>query len=301
MPEVVVVGSINLDLSLIVERFPDPGETVIGGDVLRGGGGKGANQAVAAARLGRRVALAGAVGGDDVGTHLLQLLADEGILIDHVRRVAESPSGLAVIEVDASGENRIVVISGANALLTIDDLGPLAELVASSPVVLAQLEIPVPVVEALAKLPRQGRFVLNPAPAVLDIDLDGVDILVPNRGELAGMLGVGVAENSDDLVDQAKQLGRGFEAVVVTLGGDGALVIDGLRAGATSVETVPAVAVDAVDTTAAGDAFCGGLADALCLGADIGEAARWAGRVAAATVTRRGAQSSLPARSDVLN
>lgn len=308
-PEVLVVGSINLDLSLTVERFPEAGETIIGQDVLRGGGGKGANQAVAAARLGRRVAMVGAIGNDDSGALLLRQLHHEGIDIDRVDIIDDTPSGLAVIEVDAAGENRIVVISGANAAIESSHVERLADVVANAPVILTQLELPTKVVDALAAMDRNGRLILNPAPAQPGTSLDGVDILVPNQGELAMLAGsasasandkVDAGATQDELVDQVKSLGSNLEAVVVTLGGEGALVVDGLRSGSTSVEAIEPLPVDAIDTTAAGDAFCGGLADALCLGADITEAARWASKVAAVTVTRRGAQSSLPHRSDVL-
>lgn len=298
--EVVVVGSINLDLSLQVERFPEAGETVLGGDVLRGGGGKGANQAVAAARLGRRVAMVGAIGDDDAGAYLHRLLAAEGLDTEHVEQLDGVASGLAVIEVDASGENRIVVASGANAEVTVERLERAASMIAAAPVVLAQLEIPIAVVQHLATMERRGTFVLNPAPAVAAIDLAGVDILVPNRGELAGLVGAEVGSKTGDLVDQVKLLVDGPAAVVVTLGGDGALVVDGLRTGSITVDRVRAIPVEAVDTTAAGDSFCGGLADALCLGAEVGEAARWGAKVGAVTVTRRGAQSSLPMRSDIV-
>lgn len=310
-PEIVVVGSINLDLSLSVERFPEAGETVIGRDLLRGGGGKGANQAVAAARLGRRVAMVGRVGQDDAGDLLLRMLADEGVATDHVARGHETPSGLAVIEVDAEGENRIVVISGANAAVVEADLRPVSPVIAEVPVILTQFEIPIATVQALAGLSRKGLLIVNPAPAMAGLDYSQVDIVVPNRGELATLTAASTdASSVGEVVDQAKMIGRdrdtgaptdgGPNSVVVTLGAAGALVVDGLRTGPLVVEELPAVAVEAVDTTAAGDAFCGGLADALCLGADVVEAARWATRVAAAAVTRRGAQASLPARSDVL-
>jgi ribokinase len=300
--DVVVVGSINLDLSLQVERFPNPGETVLGSDVLRGGGGKGANQAVAAARLGRHVAMIGCLGDDDAGDYLLRLLEEERVDVSGIDRREGIASGLAVIEVDSAGENRIVVASGANAQVSTDHLAAAEAAIAAAPVVLAQLEVPVSVVEHLASMPRQGLLVLNPAPAVDAIDLSGVDILVPNRGELAGLTGGGAeAVDTDSLVDQVRALPDGPDAVVVTLGGDGALVVEGLRSESVSVDNIAPVAVTAVDTTAAGDAFCGALADALCLGAEVGEAARWAARVAAVTVTRRGAQSSLPLRSDVLS
>lgn len=308
-PEIVVVGSMNLDLSVNVERFPEPGETVLGGSVLHGGGGKGANQAVSAARLGRQVSMVGRVGDDAGGGSLVTALAHEGIDVSAVKVSEGSASGLAIIEVDPSGENRIVVAPGANALVAETDLTAVADVVQAAPVTLAQMEIPLTVLQALANMPRDGRLVVNPAPATPGYDPTGVDILVPNQGELAGLLtsdggvAVATATSIDEVVDQVRSLAAaapGLEAVVVTLGGDGALVMDGLRGGAAEPVHVPAVPVSVVDTTAAGDSFCAGLADALCLGADVAEAAQWAARVAAVTVTRRGAQASLPMRSDVL-
>ncbi len=298
-PEVVVVGSVNLDLSVQVERFPDPGETVLGLDVLRGGGGKGANQAVAAARLGRRVAMIGRVGDDDAADTLVRLLEGEGVDVSALEPTADTPSGLAVIEVDRSGENRIVVISGANAAVTVEDLEQRAALIAAAPVIVAQLEIPIDVVGHLADMARSGRMILNPAPANPSVDVAGVDIVVPNRQELAGLIGAATASTTDELVDQALAIPSGPAAVVVTLGSEGALVVERPEAGP-EVQLVPPVQVDAVDTTAAGDSFCGALADALCLGAEVVEAVNWATRVAAVTVTRRGAQASLPARTDII-
>ncbi len=297
--EIVVVGSINLDLSIGVERFPDPGETVLGHDLTRGGGGKGANQAVAAARLGRRVAMVGRVGHDGDGAGLRSALADEGIDMSGVQVVEDAPTGLALIEVDPSGENRIVVVPGANATVNTEDLDAAAEAIGQAAVILAQLEVPIPVVEELARRPRRGRLILNPAPA-LAVSLAGVDVVVPNRSELAVLSGGVEANSIDEVVDQLGALADPPPAAVVTLGGDGALVVDGLGSGTPVVEHVPAVEVDVVDTTGAGDAFCGGLADALCLGADLPEAARWAARVAAVAVTRPGAWSALPRRSELL-
>lgn len=298
-PEVAVVGSINLDLSLDIERFPEPGETVLGRGLARGGGGKGANQAVSAARLGRRVGLIGRVGDDGDGHQLARALADEGLDLTGVTPDPDAPTGLAVIEVDPSGENRIVVVPGANHSMTVGDLERAGPLIDGAGVVLAQLEIPVAVVEALAARPRSGRLVLNPAPA-LPVALDGVDIVVPNRTELALLVDGHVAATVEEVVDQLRML-SGPRSAVVTLGGDGAVVVDGLERGQPNVVEVPAQPVTAVDTTGAGDAFCGGLADALCLGADLTEAARWASRVAALAVTRPGAWSALPHRSELLS
>lgn len=314
VPEVLVVGSINLDLSVTVERFPEAGETVLGGSVLHGGGGKGANQAVAAARLGRRVAMVGRVGDDAAGPSLRAALEAEGIDVGSVLVSEGQASGLAIIEVDADGENRIVVAPGANATVSVADLEAAAPLVAEAPVILTQMEVPLGVVAALASMPRSGRLVVNPAPATPGYQAVGVDIIVPNRSELAWLLADGGAVDGDpgpvteagsvdEAVDQVLALAdraAGLEAAVVTLGGDGALVVDGLRSDSHRVVVVPAVPVEVVDTTAAGDSFCAGLADAICLGADVEEAVRWAVKVAAVTVTRRGAQASLPSRSDVL-
>jgi len=297
--EIAVVGSINLDLSIGVERFPDPGETVLGHDLTRGGGGKGANQAVAAARLGRRVAMIGRVGHDGDGAGLRTALTGEGIDMSWVQVVEDAPTGLALIEVDPSGENRIVVVPGANAAVSPEDLDAAADALGRAAVILTQLEVPVPVVEELARRPRRGRLILNPAPA-LAVSLSGVDVVVPNRSELAVLAGGSEAVSIDEVVDQLGELADPPPAAVVTLGADGALVVDGLGTAAQAVEHVPAAEVDVVDTTGAGDAFCGGLADALCLGADLAEAARWAARVAAVAVTRQGAWSALPHRAELL-
>ena len=250
-------------------------------------------------------ALVGRVGDDGDGHQLARTLADEGLDLTTVTPDPDAPTGLAVIEVDPSGENRIVVVPGANHAVTVDDLDRAGPVIDGAAVVLAQLEIPVAVVEALAARPRSGRLVLNPAPA-LPVALDGVDVLVPNRTELALLAGgdpaatVHPAATVDEVVDQLRTL-RGPRSAVVTLGGDGAVVVDGLDRADPVVVQIPAQPVIAVDTTGAGDAFCGGLADALCLGADLTEAARWASRVAALAVTRPGAWSALPHRSELLS
>lgn len=291
--EVVVVGSLNLDLVVPVARHPAPGETVLGGDPARHPGGKGANQAVAAARLGRRVAMIGCVGDDDAGRVLTGALHENGVDTAGVRVVDGVPTGLALITVDERAENMIVVSPGANARLSVGDVAA-AGTIAESAVVLLQLEVPDEAVTAAAQA-AHGIVVLNPAPArpLPAALLARADVLVPNRTELA-LLAHG--EESADL-DGVAALARALDgpsAVVVTLGADGALVVDG-----DSVAHVPAVPVTPVDTTAAGDAFCGALADALAGGGDLVEAARWAACVAAVAVTRHGAQPSLPRRDEV--
>ena len=292
-PEVAVVGSLNLDLVVRVARLPGPGETVPGDDVFRNPGGKGANQAVAAARLGRRVAMVGRVGDDDAGRELLGSLEADAVDTSQVRVVAGVPSGIALITVSEDGENQIVVSPGANARLTPDDVGQAGAALGAAAVTLLQLEVPLEAVAAAARA-AGGTVVLNPAP-VRDLPeelLAEVDVLVPNRVELAQLAG---GAEPGTVAEATRLAGRlPARAVVVTLGADGCLVIE--HGDATHV---PAVPVRAVDTTAAGDAFCGGLADALAGGATLEDAARRAVRVAAAACLRPGAQASLPTPGDL--
>jgi ribokinase len=293
-PAVVVVGSLNLDYVVPVPRHPRPGETVLGGDLARHPGGKGANQAVAAARLDQPVAMVGRVGEDEPGRLLTATLADAGGDASGVQVTRGAPTGVALITVDEAGENAIVVSPGANARLSGADVADRAPLLARAAVTLAQLEVPLEAVEAVARA-AGGTLVLNPAPA-RDLPaelLAAVDLLVPNRGELALLAGAAPTDDLDELARLARSL-QGPDAVIVTLGADGALLVDD-----TGVEHVPPVPVSAVDTTAAGDAFCGALADALVRGEPLGAAVRWANRAAAVTVTRAGAQPALPTRREV--
>jgi ribokinase len=292
-PEVAVVGSLNLDLVVRVARLPGPGETVSGDDVFRNPGGKGANQAVAAARLGRRVAMVGCVGDDDAGRDLLGSLAADAVDTSQVRVVNGVPSGTALITVSEFGENQIVVSPGANARLTPDDVAAAGPALAAAAVTLLQLEVPLETVAAAARA-ATGTVVLNPAPvrALPQALLGEVDVLVPNRVELAQLAGGPLPETVEAAVALAGRLAA--RAVVVTLGADGALVVEHGQA-----SHVPAVPVTAVDTTAAGDAFCGGLADALATGATLQDAARRAVRVAAAACLHRGAQASLPTPAEL--
>jgi ribokinase len=292
-PAIVVVGSLNLDLVVRVARLPGPGETVSGGDVFRNPGGKGANQAVAAARLGRGVAMVGRVGDDQAGRELLASLRADGVDTSHVRVVDGAPSGTAFITVSDDGENQIVVSPGANARLAPEDVGAAGAALRAAAVTLVQLEVPLAAVAAAVRA-AGGRVVLNPAPVrTLPIELLGeVDVLVPNRVELSQLAAAPVPATVEEAAMLAGRLPA--RAVVVTLGADGALVVEQGHA-----SHVPAVPVRPVDTTAAGDAFCGGLADALAAGAALQDAARWAVRVAAAACTRPGAQASLPTPSEV--
>ncbi len=288
---VAVVGSINADITVQVEHAPQAGQTILGGDSRRFGGGKGANQAVAMCRLGRPVHMVGAVGEDGDGDWLLARLASEGIDIGEVRRL-HLASGQAFVFITPDGDSTIVVAPGATVGVGVDQAR--SSVVRQADAVLLQQEIPADTVAA-AVAAATGLVMLNPAPArPVDRDvLAGVDLLVPNRGELASLVGVAALADHAAVADAARSLGvRGD--VVVTLGADGALVVT-----ARDVVHVPAERVDVVDATAAGDSFCAGLVDATLAGAGIVDATRFATRVAAVTVTRPGAMDSLPYRSHV--
>jgi ribokinase len=276
--DVCVVGSANLDLVATAVRLPEPGETVLGSDYAEYAGGKGLNQAVAAARAGARVAFIGSIGRDSAGDHLLGVMQDEGIDTDGLSRVAE-PTGRALIGVSEAGENCIIVVPGANATVSVERLP-------ATRVVLAQLEVPLP---AIITALRAGRAagavtVLNPAPAqVLDATLLSLcDIVVPNEHE-AHLLG-----------GAAHLLALGATAVVVTKGSEGAALHS--MAG---VVMFPAFQVDAVDTTAAGDSFCGALCARLALGDPLELALCFAAAAGALTTTRVGAVPSLPTLSEI--
>jgi ribokinase len=293
-PSVVVVGSVNADLVVSVQRLPRPGETVSGGTFARHGGGKGANQAVAAARAGAQVAMVGAVGADDLGDDALRELAAEGIDVAAVARLDDVATGVAAIVVDERGENLIAVASGANAEL---DPSVVEEAVGrlvgrgTTGVVLFSHEIREPALLAGLRAARAGGWhaVLNPAPArELAADLDGV-ILTPNADEARALAG------EDDVEAAARALAaRTGAPVLVTLGAEGALLLDG------EPERLPAPAVEVVDTTGAGDAVNGALAAELAAGRPLREAARFAMVAAALSTRAAGAREGMPRRDDVL-
>lgn len=298
-PHVIVVGSINMDLVIRAPRLPRPGETVLGGEFFRVSGGKGANQAVAAARVAREpVVLVAAVGDDAFGSNLIKQLGRDNLDLSAVKVVPGMATGVAQIVVDARGENAIAVASGANAHLSPEDIDALPQsLFDHARVLLVCLEIPLETVaRALERAKRAGlTTILNPAPAGslcdrLDL-LELVDVLTPNEIEAAQLAGSDLGNDPLVLAGRMRQLGAA--QCIVTLGGEGCLVV-GERA-----EAIPALRVQAVDTTAAGDAFNGVLAVALAEGRSLIEAARWANRAAAIAVTRRGAQPSLPYRHEL--
>jgi len=296
---VVVVGSSNTDMAVRVPRIPRPGETVVGRDFQMNGGGKGANQAVAAARAGGRVRFVTALGADGFGDRARDAFVAEGIDVGLVRRVPDTASGVALIFVDEAGENSIAVASGANAALAPADVIGLATSLGRDDVVLAQLEIALDTVAAAVEIARDrgARVILNPAPAraLPDAVLRGVSILTPNEQEAAQLTGVEATDTEAGLARAARVLhDRGVRDVAITLGLRGVFVSSSGRS-----TLVKAFRVDAVDTTAAGDVFNGALAVALIEGRPLLDAVRFANAAAAVSVTRAGAQASAPRRSEI--
>ena len=299
MPHIVIVGSLNMDLVVRTPHMPAPGETVLGDDFQTIPGGKGANQAVAAARLEARVSMVGRVGRDAFGEALLANLRAEGVDVKHVRTDEVAASGVALITVDESGQNSIVVASGANWRLTVADVQAALASIGAFDVLVMQLETPLPIVEAAAQLARErgARVALNPAPArALPASLLAqVNVLLPNESETSLLTGLPV--ESMPQAERAAQalLDRGVGAVVLTLGSRGALVVEPGR----EAIHLPPHAVEVVDTTAAGDAFVAGLAARWGEGVSLVEAARWGNAAGALAVTRMGAQPSAPTRAAV--
>ena len=299
MGSIVVVGSSNTDMVVRVPALPRPGETVLGGTFYTAAGGKGANQAVAAARAGGAVTFVACVGDDAFGVQAVQGFQADGIDTTYVFIVPETPSGVALIMVDGAAENSIAVASGANALLRPHHVEQAHEAIAGADVLLVQLETPLETVAAAVTLAARHdtRVILNPAPAqALDEAMLGhVSILTPNVSETEVLTGLPLDEAAR--LDEAATvlLSKGVGAVLITLGSEGLyLAASGLR------ERLPAFTVKAEDTTGAGDAFNGALAVALAEQQPLHEAARFAAAAAAISVTRRGAQPSAPRRDEIV-
>lgn len=296
---VVVFGSLNMDLVAAAPRLPRPGETLTGTGFRSVHGGKGANQAVACARLGAATRMVGRLGADSFGAALRAGLAQEGIDSSGVTDDLGQPSGIAMITVDEAGENTIVVIPGANGAVGASDLALLRVALAGARVLLLQLEIPLEAVVAAATMAHeQGvAVVLDPAPvqSLPPALYPLIDLLTPNEGEAEALVGFPLADDASALAAAHELLGRGVRRVAVKRGGAG--VVAG---SADAVAVLPAFPVVAVDTVAAGDAFNGGLAAALAEGRSFDEALAWARAAGALAVTRRGAQAAMPPRAELL-
>lgn len=295
---IFVIGSSNTDMVIKSEKLPAAGETILGGTFLMNAGGKGANQAVAAAKLGANVTFVSKVGDDIFGKQAIQGFQKEGINTDFVFTDFENPSGVALILVDAKGENSIAVASGANGNLQISEVAKAIEQISTNDTVLLQLEIPIPTVEFAIKksFERGAKVILNPAPAQMldETVFQYLDIITPNETEAELLTGIKVTDLETAEQAALKFHKKGVKNVIITLGSKGAYLHN-----STTSRLIAAPAVQAVDTTAAGDVFNGALAVALSEGNDLEQAIEFACKAAAISVTRMGAQASAPLRSEV--
>lgn len=296
--KIVVIGSSNTDMIIRVPRIPRPGETILGGRFLTAAGGKGANQAVAAARAGGEITFIACIGEDNIGGESIAGFNKEGIDVRRIARDPDNPSGVALIFVGDDGENSIAVASGANMSLTPERIIANKDFILSADMVVMQLESPLETVETAAELAFEKSIpvILNPAPAqpLPDDLLEKVDILTPNESEAEILTGIPVSD-----IESARSAAivlheKGVKKVIITLGSKGAFI------SALDIQTlVPGFQVNAVDTTAAGDVFNGALSVALTEGQSLDMAVRFANAAAALSVTKPGAQPSAPHRSEI--
>jgi len=297
-PTIVVVGSTNTDMVIKASHLPQPGETILGGTFFMSAGGKGANQAVAAARLGGSVLFIAKTGYDIFGKQSIELFEKEGIDISGIQRDHYQPSGVALITVDDRGENCIVVAPGANAALTPGDIDEVKEKIENASLLLVQLETPIETVEYVASIAssKKIRFILNPAPAskLSDELLKKISIITPNQKEAEMLTGIRVADEVS--AKQAAELlhKKGIETVIITLGAMGAFVFHENK-----YSMIPGHKVNVVDTTAAGDVFNGAMIVALSEGQTMEAAVVFACKAAAISVTMLGAKASAPQRKEV--
>ena len=300
MKDIVVIGSSNTDMVVKTTHLPAGGETVLGGDFFMNAGGKGANQAVAAARYGKRVVFVAKTGDDLFGRQVRESMKQDGIVTDYVFVDKEHPSGVALITIDSKAENCIVVAGGANMYLSKDDIDIAADEIRSAGIVLMQLETPIETVAYAAKMAAEAgvKVVLNPAPApaepLSEELLKNLYLITPNRSEASRITGIDIKD-----MDSAQRAARaihemGTKNVIITLGSDGALIYGG-----NAITLIEAQKVEAVDTTAAGDTFNGVLVSALAEGYSLIDSAREASVAAAISVTRMGAQPAAPTREEV--
>lgn len=298
--EIVIVGSLNMDLVVRLPKIPRPGETLLGGVFNTYPGGKGANQAVAASRLGGHVTMIGSVGDDSFGKQMIETLSNENIDTSHILVKTDISTGVALIQVDDQAQNSIAVASGANFSLTTEYVEKALEGIGDIDFVVMPLEIPIDTIYAAARVAnrRGAKVILNPAPAqVLQKDLlQLVDYLIPNEYEAAAIVGKQLTSNEDVIVAAEQLFSNGIKNLLVTLGKNGSLLFTNAD---NHYSIIPAWKVQAVDTTAAGDCFIGAFAVGLGEGKSVYDAAVFASAAAALSVTRVGAQPSLPHRDEV--
>jgi ribokinase len=296
--KIVVVGSSNTDMIVKVPRIPKPGETILGGKFSTAAGGKGANQAVAAARAGGEVTFIARVGNDMFGQQAYRGFEEDHINVEYVKTDQAEPSGVALIFVDEKGENSIAVASGANAQLSPEDVNEAAELIQSADILLMQLETPLDTVRRAAEIATGTgvRVILNPAPAMPldDSLLSTLTIITPNESEAELLTGIPVTDVEGAEKASMVLLELGLEVVIITMGSKGALVKTKEQK-----QLIPGFEVDAVDATAAGDVFNGSLAVAIAEGKSLEDAVRFANAAAALSVTKLGAQPSIPKRDEI--
>lgn len=299
--KIVVIGSSNTDMVIKSDRLPKPGETILGGNFLMNHGGKGANQAVAAARLGGNVTFVCKIGNDIFGNETIEMFRKEKIDTSYVGITSQEPSGVALINVDKKGENCIVVASGANGTLSVEDIQNAELAIKQASIVIMQLETPMESVAYAAQMAKSNgvTVVLNPAPApnapLPDELLAHVDILIPNVTEAEIITGMPITDEESVKEAIHRISAKGIKTVIVTMGSKGALAYEN-----NEFIHVPAFKVEAVDTTAAGDTFCGGLCVALSEGKNLKEAILFASKASSISVTRMGAQVSIPLREEIL-
>jgi ribokinase len=297
--QIVVIGSSNTDMVIKTSKLPVPGETILGGEFLMNAGGKGANQAVAAARLGGKVSFIARTGNDLFGNEAKKLFEAENIGTNFLVTDADHPSGVALITVDAKGENCIVVAPGANNYLLESDIDLASEEILQSEIVLMQLEIPLKTVEYVTDIAFSAgkKVILNPAPAIKLTDslLSKLYMITPNETEAELISGIPVTDTESAILAAKNIYNRGVQVVIITMGSKGALLFTG-----ESAVVVPSVKVVATDATAAGDVFNGAIAVAIAEGLPLEKAVGFACKAAAISVTRMGAQASAPCREEII-
>lgn len=298
VPKITVIGSSNTDLVVKAPKLPAPGETVLGSEFIVAPGGKGANQAVAIARLGGDVTFVAKLGMDNFGDQRLEDFKRDGMSTEFVFRDAEPPSGVALIFVDDEGENMIVAVQGANARLLPGDVDRARSAIAGADMLVLQLETPMETVEHAVNIASENSVpvILNPAPGreLAPALIGKIDYITPNETEAEILTGIKVASDDDARRAGAKLLELGAGNVIVTMGRRGAMLMNSNES-----SLIPAFVVNAVDATAAGDAFNGGLAYAIASGRELKDAVKFANAVAALAVTRMGAQPSMPTRDEL--